>query len=33
LKENAPLSPWDQATLYGGGSKGYIDYLALEKVA
>jgi N-ethylmaleimide reductase len=33
LKENAPLSPWDQATLYGGGPKGYIDYLALEKVA
>jgi N-ethylmaleimide reductase len=33
LKDNAPLNAIDQATLYGGGPKGYIDYPALEKVA
>ncbi|WP_160008116.1 alkene reductase [Rhizobium sp. 18055] len=33
LKDNAPLNTLDQATLYGGGPKGYIDYPALEKVA
>jgi N-ethylmaleimide reductase len=33
LKENAPLATLDQATLYGGGSKGYADYPALETVA
>ncbi|CAD1789750.1 alkene reductase [Xanthomonas arboricola pv. juglandis] len=29
LRENAPLADVDQATLYGGGAKGYIDYPAL----
>ena len=33
LEANAPLNEIDQATLYGGGPKGYIDYPALEKVA
>lgn len=30
LRRNAPLSPLDRATLYGGGAKGYTDYPALE---
>lgn len=29
LREGAPLNPWDKATFYGGGAKGYIDYPAL----
>jgi len=29
LREDAPLNPWDKATFYGGGEKGYIDYPAL----
>ena len=29
LELNAPLLPWDQATLYGGDEKGYTDYPAL----
>jgi len=29
LKTGAPLADLDQATLYGGGAKGYIDYPAL----
>lgn len=29
LKAGAPLAALDQATLYGGGAKGYIDYPAL----
>jgi len=29
LKAGAPLATLDQATLYGGGAKGYIDYPAL----
>ena len=29
LKLNAPIQPIDRATLYGGDSKGYIDYPAL----
>lgn len=29
LKENAPLNELDQATMYGGGEKGYTDYPAL----
>ena len=33
LKENAPLAQWDQATLYGGGAKGYADYPALDEAA
>jgi len=27
--EAAPLNPWDAATFYAGGEKGYIDYPAL----
>lgn len=30
LKRKAPLAPLDQATLYGGGAKGYTDYPVLE---
>ncbi len=30
LRRNAPLSPLDRATLYGGGAKGYTDYPVLE---
>jgi N-ethylmaleimide reductase len=33
LKENAPLNTLDQATLYGGGGKGYADYPTLDEVA
>ncbi len=33
LKNNLPLAGLDQATLYGGGSKGYVDYPALEAAA
>lgn len=29
LKTGAPLAAFDPATLYGGGSKGYVDYPAL----
>ena len=29
LELNAPLAPWDQATFYGGGEKGFTDYPAL----
>ncbi len=29
LREDAPLTPWDTSTFYGGGAKGYIDYPAL----
>jgi N-ethylmaleimide reductase len=29
LKEDAPLNALQQATLYGGGAEGYIDYPAL----
>ena len=29
LKTNAALNPWDSATFYGGGAKGYTDYPAL----
>ncbi len=28
LREDAPLSPLVQATLYGGGAAGYTDYPA-----
>lgn len=31
LQEDAPLNPLDEATLYFGGPKGYVDYPALEK--
>ena len=30
LKDDAPLAPWVQATLYGGGAAGYTDYPVLE---
>lgn len=33
LEKNLPLNTPDQATFYGGGTKGYIDYPLLEKVA
>ncbi len=26
LQRDAPLTPWDRATFYGGGEQGYIDY-------
>lgn len=29
LRDNATLNPWDTATFYGGGAKGYTDYPAL----
>jgi N-ethylmaleimide reductase len=29
LKTGAPLNPFDKATFYGGGAKGYTDYPAL----
>ena len=29
LRENAPLNELDNATMYGGGAKGYTDYPAL----
>ncbi|PKO59231.1 MAG: alkene reductase [Betaproteobacteria bacterium HGW-Betaproteobacteria-19] len=29
LRENAPLSPFDTSTFYGGNEKGYIDYPAM----
>jgi N-ethylmaleimide reductase len=29
LKRGAPLNPFDKATFYGGGAKGYTDYPAL----
>ncbi|RXD62900.1 alkene reductase, partial [Xanthomonas perforans] len=31
LRENAPLAEIDQATMYGGGAKGYTDYPALPE--
>ena len=33
LREDAPLQPLVQATLYGGGAAGYTDYPALEVAA
>ena len=30
LQRDAPLTPWDRATFYGGGEQGYIDYPALR---
>ena len=29
LKKGAPLNPFDKATFYGGGAKGYTDYPTL----
>ncbi len=31
--ENAPLNPPDRQTFYGGDSKGYTDYLPIERAA
>lgn len=33
LKLGAPLNPFDNATFYGGGAKGYTDYPALGQQA
>jgi N-ethylmaleimide reductase len=33
LEKNLPLNAGDQATFYGGGAKGYIDYPLADKVA
>src|SRR3954468_13561620 len=30
LKKGAPLNPFDKATFYGGGAKGYTDYPTLD---
>jgi N-ethylmaleimide reductase len=30
LRDDAPLAPLNQKTLYGGGAEGYIDYPSLE---
>ncbi|HEY0199837.1 MAG TPA: alkene reductase [Rhodanobacter sp.] len=30
IRENAPLNPLNQKTLYGGGAEGYTDYPALD---
>jgi 2,4-dienoyl-CoA reductase-like NADH-dependent reductase (Old Yellow Enzyme family) len=30
IRENAPLNPPDNATFYGSGEKGYIDYPSLQ---
>jgi N-ethylmaleimide reductase len=30
LREEAPLNPLDEATLYGGGAEGYTDYPTLD---
>src|SRR3954463_8789028 len=30
LRKGAPLNPFDKATFYGGGAKGYTDYPTLE---
>ena len=30
LREDAPLSPLDENTLYGGGAEGYTDYPSLD---
>lgn len=33
LRDDAPLAPLEQKTLYGGGAEGYTDYPALETAA
>lgn len=33
LRIGAPLAPWNSATIYKGGAKGYIDYPTLEEEA
>jgi N-ethylmaleimide reductase len=33
LRAGAPLNPWDKATFYGGGAKGYTDYPTLQATA
>ena len=32
FREQASLNPWDSATFYVGGAKGYTDYPFLERV-
>lgn len=32
LEEDAPLSPYDRSTFYGGSEKGYIDYPTLKEL-
>ena len=31
LQIGASLNPWDSATIYKGGARGYIDYPSLEE--
>jgi N-ethylmaleimide reductase len=31
LREDAPLNPLQEDTLYGGGAEGYVDYPTLEE--
>ena len=31
LREDAPLNPLDEGTLYGGGAGGCVDYPTLEQ--
>lgn len=31
LEINAPLAEWDEATFYGGGKEGYLDYPAMSE--
>ena len=33
LRIGAPLAPWDSATIYKGGARGYVDYPTLEEEA
>lgn len=33
LRENAPLTPPNPKTFYGGGAEGYVDYPTLDEVA
>jgi N-ethylmaleimide reductase len=33
LRQDSPLNPLDQETMYGGGAKGYTDYPALTQQA
>jgi N-ethylmaleimide reductase len=33
FKQDAPLTPWDAATFYGGGEAGYLDYPTLDQQA
>ena len=33
LRRNLPLNPYDRATFYYGGAKGYSDYPAYDGAA